>query len=176
MSLRLRGAGVHFLAPVLFGRTASVVAGRTVAPCWCVPGWCGASQGVWRLVLARPSVTVACFGVVVCCGALCCVVLCFVVLSRAGPCRVSVRPAGSRRVAPCRAVVCRAVLCPVVSCCGVFCLWGALSWCVAHWCAVVRCAVLPRVVPWWVGGCQSGPPLCVVSGSECGWLVAGGCG
>ena len=54
--------------------------------------------------------------------------------------------------------------------------WGALSWCVALWRAAVRCAVLPCVVPWWVGGGQPGFCLGAECGSECGWLVAGGCG
>ena len=91
-------------------------------PCWCVAGWCGAFRDVRRLVLVRPSVSVPCFGVAVCCGAPCCVVPCFAVLRRAGPCCVAARPAASRRVAPCRAVVCRAVPRRVASCCGVLCL------------------------------------------------------
>ena len=126
----VRGAGV-FCVPSppwcryyhfgggLCGCTASVVVARAVTIGRFLAGWCGAFRGVWRLGWVRPSVSVPCFGVVVCCGAPCRVVPCFAELRRAGPCCVAVRPAGSCRVAPCRSVVCRAVLPRVASCCGV---------------------------------------------------------
>ena len=88
----------------LCGWTATVVAGRAVAPYQCVAGWCGSFRGVRWLVLVRPLVSVPCFGVVVCCRALCCAV----------PCRGVPLFAVSRRVVLWRVV-----------------LWGVLSWCVA---------------------------------------------
>ena len=159
VSFCLRGAGFNFLAAVLVRAPPPLLRGAR----WPIAGvWrdgAAPSGDVWWLVLVRPSVSVPCFGVVVCCGAPCCVVPCFAVLCRAGPCCVAVPCAGPRRVALWRAVT-----------------WGVLSWCVAPWCAAVRCAVLPRVMPWWVGGGQSGPCRGAECASECGWPVAGGCG
>ena len=135
----------------LCGWTATVVAGRAVASCRCVAGWCGSFRGVRWLDLVRPSVSVPCLvlrcvvvrraascRVLTCCVVLVCAVLRCALLGRAV----------LRRVAPWCAALCRslrALLWRVV-------LWGALSCCVALWCAAVRCAVLPRVVLWWVGG------------------------
>ena len=64
-----------------------------------------------------------------------------------------------------RAVLCRSVPRRVASCC------GALH-CGALWCGVPW----SRVVPWWVSGGQPGLCRGAECGSECGWLVAGGCG
>ena len=58
-----------------------------------------------------------------------------------------------------RAVLCRSVPRRVASCC------GALH-CGALWC----------VVPWWVSGGQPGLCRGAECRTECGWLVAGGCG
>ena len=84
-----------------------------------------------RLARVRPTVSVPCFGDVVCSGAPCCVVLCFAVLRRAGLCCVAVPSALSCPAVPCRAVVCLvaawlaapccAVPRRVVSCCAVSC-------------------------------------------------------
>ena len=145
-----------------------------MAPCGCVAGWCGAIQGDRQLGLVRPSVSVPCFGLVVCCGAPCCVVPCFAVLRRPGPCCVAVRPAGSCRVAPCCAVVCRTVLRRVASCCLVLCLGvpcrGALHG-GALQCGVPCCLVLCR------GGSVEVRPACVVMRSAgqtvAGWWLGG---
>ena len=51
-----------------------------------------------------------------------------------------------------------------------------VMWHVALWRAAVRYAVLSRVVPWWVDGGQPGLCRGAQCGSECGWLVAVGCG
>ena len=136
-------------------------------------GWCGSFRGVPWLGLVRPSVSVPCLGVVVCCGAPCCVVPYFAVLRRVGPRCVAVRPAVPRRVAPCRAVMCRSVPRHVASCCAV-CGLGCL---VVLPCTVVRCGAVCRAAS-----------CCAVVGrlrlvwpvSSCGvrvgvWLV-GGCG
>ena len=125
----------------LCGRPATVVAWRAVAPCRCVAGWSGSFRGVRWLVLVRPSVSVPCFGVVVCCGAPCCFVPCSA-LRCGGPCLVAVCPAGSRRVTPCRAVVCCSVpRCVasrrVVACCALGCL-------VVVRCTVARCGSVCR--------------------------------
>ena len=129
-------------------------------------------RGMRRLARVRPTVSVPCFGAVVCFGAPCCVVPCFAVLRRTGQCCVAVRSALSCRAALCRAVVCPAVAWWAAPCCAaprrveLWCVvsWGALLWCVARRCAAVWCAVLPRVVPciavlWCVVGpfhCRSG--------------------
>ena len=182
----------------LCGQTATVVAGRAVAPCRCVAGRCGSFRGVWWLVLVRPSASVPCFGVLVCSGAPCCVLPCFAVLGRAGSCGVAVRPAGSRCVAPCRAVVCCSVPRRVASCCGVLCLGvpcrGALH-CGALRSGVPCCLVLCRggslevnlarvvvrcagrsVAGWWLGGavrCGVARWVCAVGVWVCrsGWCV-----
>ena len=166
----------------LCGRAVAVAAGRAVAPSLCAAGWCGVVARLWarflpfrgarRLARVRPTVSVPCFGAVVCFGAPCCVVLCFAVLRRAGLCCVAVRSALSCRAAPCRAVVCLALSWLAAPCCAaqrrvVLCCvvsWAALSWCLARRSAALRCAVLPRVVlcfavPWCLVGpfhCHSG--------------------
>ena len=142
-----------------------------MAPSLCVAGWCGIVpplwacflpfQGVGRLARVRPTVSVPCFGAVVCFGAPLRVVLCFAVLRRVDLYCVAVRCGLSCRAALCRAVVCLAAVWPAAPCCAaprcvVLCCVvsrGALSWCVARQCAAVRCAVLPLVVscfavPW----------------------------
>ena len=161
MSLRLCGAGFDLLVAAV----VAVVAGRAVAPSRYAAGWCGVVPRLWalflpfrgarRLARVRRSVSVPCFGAVVCFGAPCCVVLCFAVPRRAGLCCVAVRSALSCRASPCRAPVCRAVAWLTAPCCAaprrvvLWCVvsWNAPSWCVAWRWAAVRCAVLPRVVP-----------------------------
>ena len=139
MSLCLCGAGINFLAAVCVGRLPPLLPGARspVAGVW--RAGAAPSVGVRWLVLVGLQLSVHCFGVAVCCGALCCVVPCFAVLRRAGPCCVAVRPAGSRRVALCPALVCRSVPRGVASCCGVLCLRvrcrGALH------SSVLRCGV-----------------------------------
>ena len=102
----VRGAGVfrglsprrgrfQFSGGGLCGSTATVVVGRAVAACRCLTGWWGSFRGVRWLVFVRPSVSVPCCGVVVCCSAPCCAVprrgvplfaaLCRVVLWRVVP-------------------------------------------------------------------------------------------
>ena len=152
------------------------------APCRCVAGWCGSFRFVRWLDLVTPSVSVPCFGVVVCCGAPCCVVPCFAVLRPVGVRCVALRPAGPRRLVPCRAVVCRYVPRRVASCCGVLCFEVSCSsalHCGALRCGVPCCLVLCRVrsvevslarvlvrsagrsvAGWWLGGAV-----------RCGWLA-----
>ena len=148
MSLCPRRAGGNFLAAVCVGGPAPLLPGAR----WPLGGVWGAgaapSEGVGWLVLVRPSVSVHCFEVVVCCGAPCCVVPCFAVLRRAGLCCVAVRPAGPRRVALCCAVVCRSLPCRVASCCGVLCLGASCRGALYHGalrCGVPCCPVLCHV-------------------------------
>ena len=63
----------------LCGWTATVVAGRAVALCRCVAGWCGSFRGVLWLDLVRPSVGVPClvlWCLLVRSAASCCVLTC----------------------------------------------------------------------------------------------------
>ena len=148
-----------------------MLAGRVVAPCQCVAGWCGCFRGVRWLDLIRPTVSVLCL--VLCCAvvrraASCCVVTCCVmsvcavlrcallgcaVLCRAAPWFAALCRVASRRVVACCALGCLVVLrCTVVRCSAV---------CRAAWCCAVvgqwrlvwpvsSCGV--RVGAWLVGG------------------------
>ena len=104
--------------------------------CWCrvVSRLCVCSlpfKDVRWLVRVRSTVSVPCFGAVVCFGVPCCVLLCFAVLRRAVLRCALMRPALSGRAVPCHAVVCLvfgsallcgAALCRAVLCRGVGCL------------------------------------------------------
>ena len=158
----VRGGGVFRVPPPLWcrlelsggglcGWAAAVVAGRAMGPSGCAAALCGVVPLLWarflpfravrRLARVRPTVSVPCFGVVVCIGAPCCVVPCFAVLRRAGLCCVVVCSALSCRVAPCRAMVHRAVPRRAVSCCGVSCR----RFLVVVRCTAVRCGAVCRV-------------------------------
>ena len=161
----------YFSGGSLCGWTATVVAGRAVALCRGVAGWCGFFRGVRWLDLVRPSVSVPClvlWCVVVrraasCCVLTCCVVLvCGVlrcallgcaVLRRAAPWCAALCHVASRRAVACCALGCLVVLlctvvrcgavCRAASCCAVVGRWR-LVWPVL-WCGV-------RVGAWLVGG------------------------
>ena len=112
MSLCPRRAGGNFLAAVCVGGPAPLLPGAR----WPLGGVWGAgaapSEGVGWLVLVRPSVSVHCFEVVVCCGAPCCVVLVFAVLRCVLLGRVVLRC-----VVPWCAALCRVALRRAVACC-----------------------------------------------------------
>ena len=155
----------------LCGWTATVAAGRAVALCRFVAGWCGSLRGVRWLDLVRPSVSVPCLvlwcvvvrraascRVLTCCVVLACAVLQCALLGRAVLRRVAPWCAALCRVAPRRAVACCASGCLVVlrctvvrcgavcraaSCCALVGRWR-LVWPVS-WCGV-------RVGAWLVGG------------------------
>ena len=95
------------------------------------------SRGVRRLAWVRPTVSVPCFGAVVCFGAPCCVVPCFAFCEY-----WSVLCCGALcSVVRCRAVSCCGVLCRVLAGCAV--LFRAAS-CRVVVCRVVRCLVVVR--------------------------------
>ena len=179
MFLCLCGAGLKFLVAVCVGEPSPSLPGvRWPLACVHRAGVAGSHgcgrvsspfRGLRRLAPVRPSVSVPCFGVVVCCGVPGCVVPCFAVLCRVGLCCGVVRSALSCCAAQCPAVVCPAVAQLAAPCCAasrrvvLWCVasWDALSWCVARQCAAVRCARLLRVVPCIaVPGCLVGPFHC----------------
>ena len=214
---RFGGGGLNFPVavcaggPPLAGWGGCCTYGRVVASSPCVVGWCAVVPRQWacplpfqdvrRLDLVRPTVSVPCFGAVVCFGVPCCIVLCSAVLRRAVMRCAAVHPALLCRAVPCRAVVCLAMAWRVAPCCAaprcvVLCCvvsLAALSPCAPRGCALLRCAVLLRVVPCFaVLCCVVGPSYlrssvgwrrrwldwwlcCVGRGLRlCGWLVAGG--
>ena len=173
----------------LCGWTATVVAGRAVALCRCVAGWCGSFRGFQWLDLVRPSVSVPglvlwCVVVrhaVSCCVLTCCVVLVCAVLRcallgrtllrRFTPWCVALCRVASRRAVACCALGCLVVLrCTVVHCgavcraasrCAVVGRWR-LVWLVS-WCGV-------QVESWLVGGWGVRSGVGSSLGSCCGGL------
>ena len=117
-----------------------MVAGRAVAPCRCVAGWCGSFQGLRWLVLVRPLVRVPCLVLwcaVVRRAASCCFVTCCVVSIRAVlRCTLLGRAVLRRAVSWC-AALCRVASRRVVACCALGCL-------VVLRCTVVRCGAVCR--------------------------------
>ena len=122
MSLRLCVAGFRFLVAACVGGPSLSSPGVRWPPvgvalshgCGRVPS---PFRGMRRLARVRPSVSVPCFGAVVCFGAPCCVPPCFAVLRCAGLCCAAVCSALLCRAAPCRALVCCAVSWLAVLCC-----------------------------------------------------------
>ena len=163
---------MNFLAAVCVGGPPSLLprAWWPLAVVWRagarLPGVCG---GLFSLDPRLASLALVSWFTVVRRAASCLVLPCCVMLVRA-----VLRCALVGRVVLRRVVLWCAALCPIAS--RRVMPWDALSWCIAQWRAAMRCAVLPRVVPWWVGGGQSGPCCGAGCESEGGWLVAGGRG
>ena len=158
----------------LCGWTTTIVAGRAVALCWCVAGWCASFWALWWLDLVGFSVSVPClvlwcvvvrraalFRVLTCCVVLVCAVLRCALLGRAvfWPCHAVVCRFVPRRVASWCGVLCYGVPCRValhcgalqcgVPCCLVLCRGGSLEVSLAR--VVVRSAGR-TVAGWWLGG------------------------